>query len=109
MIRLLLLLGIVGLVLTNPTTDEVRSQVMAHFAAQIGGASGGAPLAQSGFPDAVAAVVGKQMPDVVQIERQNYFVLSIYKVAIGGPNGGSAALPGCIIGIARQAIPYEKC
>jgi hypothetical protein len=109
MFRLLLILGLVGLLLTNPTTDEVRSQVMAHFAPQIGGGAGGAPLAQSGFPDAVAAVVGKQLPDVVQIERQNYFVLSIYKVAVVGPNSSSTVLPGCVIGIAKQAVPYDQC
>ncbi len=109
MFRLLLILAAVGLLLTNPTTDEVRSQIIAHFMSQVGGGAGDAAVGQSGFPDAVASVLTDKMQGDLQIERQNYFLLSIFKVTAGGSNGNGTPLPGCVVGIARQAIPYDRC
>ena len=111
MFRLLLVLILIaaGLALTNPTTDDVRSQINAQFASQVSGTVGTAPIGQTGLPDAVTSLLTEKVQEELQIERKNYFVLSIFKVSVGGSNGGGTPLPGCLIGIAKQAIPYDKC
>jgi hypothetical protein len=40
----------------------------------------------------------------MQFERKDYYLFSIYKVSVGGQQ-----TPGCLIGIAKQVIPYGNC
>ena len=97
-----LVLGAIGLALTNPTTDDVR----ALLNAQAGSAAAAAPspAGQPGMPPALTAALTDKVQGEIQLERTNYYLLSLYKVSAGGK-----PLPGCVIGIAKQAIPYDKC
>jgi len=105
-----LLLGAIGLALTNPTTDDVRAQVNARMAAPAGGAAGDiqTPGGQPGLPQAVTSALSDKLQGEVQIERTNYYLFSVYKVSLGGQGAGTP-VPGCLIGIAKQAVPYDKC
>jgi hypothetical protein len=98
-----LVLGAIGLALTNPSTDDVR----ALLNAQASGATGAIPSpagAQPGLPPALTSALTDKAQGEIQLERTNYYLLSLYKVSAGGK-----PLPGCVIGIAKQAIPYDKC
>ncbi len=103
-----LVVGAVALYLTNPTTDDVRAQINAQVATQTGaGVAVPAPDAPSGLPPAVGAAVSDKLQGEIQIERTNYYLFSVFKVSVGGAGGNQ--LPGCVIGIAKQALPYDKC
>ena len=56
----------------------------------------------------MATAVQDKVQGDIQIERTNYYLFSLYKVSVGGASGGNP-LPGCLIGIAKQAVPYDKC
>ena len=105
-----LIAGAIALALTNPTTDDVRAQVNAQVASQT--AAGVAqPVVgeQPGMPQAVTAAVSDKLQSQIQIARTNYYLFSIFKVSVGGEGTGGQQLPGCLIGVAKQAIPYDKC
>ena len=117
---IVLILAAIGLVLTNPTADDVREQINAQVAAQMGAGAlshaGGLP----GVPAELQAAASEKLQNQIYIDRKNYYLFSIFKVTIGGnavigntPEGvsheGGQQLPGCLIGIAKQAIPYDKC
>jgi hypothetical protein len=88
-----------GLALTNPTVDDVRTKLDQQVASQTGG--GG----DQGASQLVTSLLTKKVQGQVSIERKNYFFLSIFKVSVAG----GKPLPGCLIGIAYQAIPYDDC
>ena len=108
-----LVVGAVGLYLTNPTTDDVRDKINAQVATQTGaGVAVATPDAQpalppAALPPAVGAAVTDKVQGEIQIERTNYYLFSVFKVSVGGASGKQ--LPGCVIGIAKQALPYDKC
>jgi len=117
---IVLVLAAIGLALTNPTADDLREQINAQVAAQLGSgtlpAAGGLP----GLPAELTAVASEKLQNEITIDRQNYYLFSIFKITIGGkdvggntPEGvnheGGQQLPGCLIGIAKQAIPYDRC
>jgi hypothetical protein len=56
----------------------------------------------------VAGAVSDKMQSQIQVSRTNYQLFSVFKVAVG-PAGNAHELPGCLVGIAKQAIPYDKC
>jgi hypothetical protein len=125
-----IVVGAIALYFTNPTTEEVQAklngQVPAELTAAVPGAPGApsmpaapempappaapaampappadvlAPGAAPAGPDASAMAAGS-----MQLDRKNYYLFSIYKVTVGGQQ-----LPGCIIGVAKQAIPSTSC
>jgi hypothetical protein len=98
-----LVLGAIGLALTNPTTDDVRAQLNAQTTGAVP-----SPAGQPVVPQAVTSALTDKMQGEIQLERTNYYLFSLYKVSVGGGTGGKQ-LPGCVIGIAKQAIPYDKC
>lgn len=115
---IVLILAAVGLAYTNPTTDDVRSQINAHAMAQLGPSTGGGNLPD--VPAELRDLATDKLQTEIYIDRKDYYLFSIFKVTIGGnavigntPEGvsheGGQQLPGCIIGIAKQAIPYDKC
>jgi hypothetical protein len=83
---------------------------------QSGSSPGAAPgMQQPPTPPAVAPGAPPAMPDVpaatipqgeMQLDRKDYYLFSVYKVTVGGQQ-----LPGCIVGIAKQAVPMtpDKC
>ena len=101
-----LVLGGIGLALTNPTTDDVRAQLNAQTSAAAGAVQ--SPAAQPGMPQAVTSALTDKMQGEMQLERTNYYLFSLYKVSVGGGTDAKQ-LPGCVVGIAKQAIPYDKC
>ncbi len=113
---IVLILAAIGLAYTNPSTDDVRSQINAHVAAQLAPSSAGGP----DMPAELKTLATDNLQSEVYIDRKDYVLFSIFKVTIGGnavigntPEGvsheGGQQLPGCIIGIAKQAFPYDKC
>ena len=102
-----LVLAAVGLYFTNPTTDDVRAQLNAQMALPAG-TTAATPGMPAGLPPAVATAVQDKVQGDIQIDRTNYYLFSLYKVSVGGASGGNP-LPGCLIGIAKQAVPYDKC
>ncbi len=101
-----LVLGGIGLALTNPTTDDVRAKLAATTGGTVGDVQ--TPVAQPGMPQAVTSALTDKMQGEMQLERTNYYLFSLYKVSVGGGTDAKQ-LPGCVIGIAKQAIPYDKC
>lgn len=108
----------VGLYFTNPSTEEVRAQLndFAMSKVDAGVASGQLP----GLPPQVGAAIGDKVSGQTFITRKDYYLFSIYHVTVGGQDvpgatpdttshEGGQQLPGCLIGIAKQAIPYDKC
>jgi hypothetical protein len=66
---------------------------------------------QGAAPEAPAAPDAPGMPAAMpsgdmQLERKDYYLFSVYKVTVGGQQ-----LPGCIVGIAKQAVPMtpDRC
>lgn len=109
MLRFLLFVVVVGgiaLYFTNPSIDDVRGQLNA--AATQSSTSVALPDGQSGFPQAVTGAVSDKMQSQIQVSRANYQLFSVFKVSVG-PAGNAHELPGCLVGIAKQAIPYDKC
>ncbi len=125
MFRFLLFVLVVGgiaLYFTNPTTAEVQAQLGGQLPPQLTGvpAAPAAPGDQPGMqqpptPPAVAPGAPPAMPDVpaatipqgeMQLDRKDYYLFSVYKATVGGQQ-----LPGCIVGIAKQAVPMtpDKC
>jgi hypothetical protein len=95
---IVIVLAGVGLALTNPTTEDVRAKLDSQLLSQLtGGASN--PVAEG-----LNSVLGNKAQEQIKLERTNYYVFSTYKVTLTGKT-----LPGCVIGIAQQAIPYDKC
>ena len=112
-----LVIGSVGLYLTNPTTAEVQGQLGGQLPPQLTGAPvppGALPdVQQPPVPTPVAPGAPPAMPDVpaaiipqgeMQLDRKDYYLFSVYKITVGGQQ-----LPGCIVGIAKQAIPMTQC
>lgn len=130
-----LVVGGVALYFTNPTTDDVRAQLTQLGGvpasapvdlpagppasapddqsgippasapdAQIGIPPVGAPGDQPGMPTTAVPGLTDRLTGVVQLERKDYYLFSVYKVSAGGQQ-----LPGCLIGIAKQVVPYDKC
>jgi hypothetical protein len=119
LLLLLLIIGAVVLYLTNPTTAEIQAQLGGQLPPQLTGAPSMptppldptdvqppvAPPVAPGDPPPMPDVPAAAIPDsAMQLDRKDYYLFSIYKVTVGGQT-----LPGCIIGIAKQAIPYDKC
>ena len=104
---LILVVGGIGLYFTNPSIEDVRTQIDAQVATQTS-AGIAMPDGQGGLPQAVSGAVSDRMQSQIQVSRTNYQLFSIFKVSIG-PEGNAHELPGCLIGIAKQAIPYDKC
>ena len=115
-----LVVGAIGLGLTNPTTDDVRAQINAKVEAQMGTGIVPPPAGSlPGIPPEIATAVTEQLQNQIYIDRKNYYLFSVFKVTVGGtaPAGnaeggahqGGQQLPGCLIGVAKQAIPYDKC
>ena len=136
MLRFLLfviVVGAVGLYFTNPTTAEVQAQLGNQLPPQLTGApmDPAAPalppppdqpappaapdVQQPPEPPAVAPGAPPAMPDVpeakipageMQLDRKDYYLFSVYRVTVGGQQ-----MPGCIVGIAKQAVPMtpDKC
>jgi len=111
LLLIVLILAAIGLAYTNPTTDDVRSQINVQAMAQLSPSMGPAELRD---------LATDRLQSEIHIDRKDYYLFSIFKVTIGGnavigntPEGvsheGGQQLPGCIIGIAKQAIPYDKC
>lgn len=112
----LLILVAIGLASTNPTTDDVRGLIEAQVAAKFGPPVDSLP----GVPADLSTAVSDKLKSEIYIDRKDYYLFSVFKVTVGGnyaigntPDGvsheGGQQLPGCIIGIAKQAIPYDKC
>jgi hypothetical protein len=101
---LVLVVGSIALYFTNPSTDDVRTKLNGHLPAQMSGAPSGTPADQSSMPPSVPSAVLGKLQGEMQFERKDYYLFSVYKVSIGGNQ-----MPGCIIGIAKQAVPYDKC
>jgi hypothetical protein len=96
MFRFLLLVIVLAgaaLALTNPSTDDVQAKLDSNLLSQLGAGGGG-----------LTSMLGGQSQMKITLERTNYYILSTYKVKLG-----AQTLPGCIIGIAQQAVPYDKC
>ena len=55
------------------------------------------------MPDVPGATVAQ---GEMQLDRKDYYLFSVYRVTVGGQQ-----LPGCIVGIAKQAVPMtpDKC
>lgn len=112
MFRFLLFVLVVGgiaLYFTNPSTDDVKAALNGQLPAQLSGATG-VPADQFKVPEGAPSVPGMpaQVTDVVanemQFERRDYYLFSVYKVSIGGQQ-----TPGCLIGVAKQVVPYAQC
>ena len=124
-----ILAGSVLLYLTNPTTAEIQAQLGGQLPPEISGAPGvptdvpavpTAPLGPSDVQQPPTPPQGGEpggpppmMPDVpaatvpqseMQLDRKDYYLFSIYRVTVGGQQ-----LPGCIVGIAKQAVPMANC
>jgi hypothetical protein len=130
-----IVVGAVALYFTNPTTEDVQAKLNGQVPAELTAAMPSAPGAPSvpaapdmpappappadmpappaGVPappaDAPgAAPAAPEMPAVpggaMQLDRKDYYLFSIYKVTVGGQQ-----LPGCIIGVAKQAVPSTHC
>ena len=92
----------IGLALTNPTPDEIRAKLDSQLISQLGASAGA--VTQDPVGQTVTTLLGDKVQSQVLLERRNYYLLSLYRVSIGGRE-----LPGCIIGIANQALPYSSC
>ena len=113
-----IVIGSAVLYLTNPTTAEVQAQL----SGQLPGGTPTVPAAPLGpadvqqppdVPPADPNGPPPQMPDIpaptvaqgdMQLDRQDFYLFSVYKVTVGGQQ-----LPGCVVGIAKQAIPMTSC
>lgn len=119
LLLLLLIMGAVGLYYTNPTTQEARAKVKAEMLSQLGLPVGGVPSIP-GLPGEFGALASDRLTREIQLDRQDYYLFSVFKVTIGGSNAtgatpegvspqGGQQLPGCLIGVAAQVVPYDKC
>lgn len=114
----LVIVAAVALYFTNPNTDEVRAAINDYAASKIDAGIAGGNLPN--LPPQVGAAIGDKVNEQTFIQRQNYYLFSVYHVTMGGQDvpgatpettthEGGQQLPGCLIGIAKQAIPYDKC
>lgn len=94
---LVLILGGVALFFTNPDEAAVRAK-LDQQAAGLTGAD------KSGLPPAVTDMLTQKAQGKLTLTRENYYLFSVYKTSVG-----NTALPGCLIGVAGQAVPYDQC
>ena len=99
----LILVGAVALYFTNPSTDDVKAALNGQLPAQLSGATG-VPADQFNVPAGVPSSVTDTIAGEMQLDRSNYYLFSVYKVSIRGQQ-----TPGCLIGDAKQVVPYDKC
>ena len=118
-----LVAGAVALYFTNPSTDEVRAKLGGQIPAAMSAPPAAPdlpapppapdqPAPPAGMPAAppapdmpgVPPAVTDQLQGDMQFERKDYYLFSVYKISAGGHQ-----LPGCVIGIAKQVMPYDKC
>lgn len=100
-IVLVLVLAAGGLAYTNPTEDVVRAKLNEGVAGMSGMSQSG-----GGVPDILNSALAQKAQGKLGLTRQNYYLFSLYKVSVAG---SAVQMPGCLIGIAGQAIPYDKC
>jgi len=126
-----IVVGAVALYFTNPTTEEVQAKLNGQVPAELMAVAPGAPGAPS-MPSAPAPSAAPEMPappagmptppatpgapsepvaapavmpsGAMTLERKDYYLFSVYKITVAGQQ-----LPGCIIGIAKQAVPSTNC
>lgn len=98
---LVLIAGAVGLYFTNPKEEEVRAKVDSGLLSQLGPTG---PATSNPVGGAVTSMLTDKVQGQVALARTDYYLASTYKVTVGGKQ-----LPGCLIGIAKQVLPYDKC
>jgi hypothetical protein len=103
---ILLGLIVIGALLyvSNPGPAELREKLSAIIMAKIDKEAGN----NGGGAEQLGKLLIPALVFTLTIERRDFLLFSLYRVGAPGDAGG-APVPRCVIGVAKQFIPLEKC